>query len=185
VVGSHTINKKQLKKAAIITGSAMGVAAIAVGSVFAARYLGSSGSLSAANATVGAPVKKFAQSMAEEPIGIVHAARGKHHGFTFPGRGGLTDPLIEYDKAGFHTLQDAKGAAFKRYGDRLEKIAAKYPDPAGRLDRSGRGIFHEVMLPESMAKMVNNVDDVVDVTWPLIKDKYDALYDLMPGVRLS
>ncbi len=56
----------------------------------------------------------------------------------FLSRGGLTDPLKEYEKAGFDTLANN---SFSRYGDRFEKIAARFDDPEGRRDFSGRPIF--------------------------------------------
>ncbi len=112
--------------------------------------------------------------MAKEPIGIVHSSRGKNRGYTFLQRGGLDNPGEEMIKAG---LDRMNAGEFKRYGERSEKVAARYLDPEGRKDFSGRRIGHDVVLPESMAKKVSNLSDVEAMTWPLIKDVYQVLWD--------
>lgn len=174
--GSPKVTKQQVKKAAIILGAAVGVAAIAVGSAYAVKNIkGSMGDINISDISVPPAAKKFAESMAREPVGIVHASRTKNRGFTFPGRGGMSDPYSEWSKAGFKPEGVPVGAW--RYGDRNEKIAANFPDPLGRRDRGGRPIHHEVMIPEEVAKNIHDLKDVPDVAWSMIKDTYDALYD--------
>lgn len=183
-VGSRHFDKKQVRKAAIIFGSAVGVAAIAAGGAYAAHRFGASelGSTKISDLPKPSPsVVKFVDSMAKEPVGIVHAARGKNYGFTFPGRGGLEKPMTEYLKSGLAGTGGGGGGVppgyFARYGDRMEKVAANFKDPLGRKDFAGRDISHDVMLPESLAKGVNSAEEAAAVAWPLIKDKYDALYE--------
>ena len=182
--GSPRFTKQQVKKAAVIFGAAVGVAAITVGSVYAAKHMkGSMGDIKVSDISIPPAAKKFAEAMAKEPVGVVHGARTKNKGFTFPGRGGLSDPSAEWMKAGFtgSGLPAGVDPATKthawRYGDRGEKIAAVFPDPLGRRDRAGREIHHEVMLPEEVAKKVKDLSDVPKVAWDLIKDTYDALYE--------
>lgn len=164
------------KKAAVIFGSVVGVAAIGAGAYYAKKHYGIS--LNSVNkfakTEVAKPTKQFAQAMAKEPLGIVHSSRGKHHGYTFPQRGGLTDPESEFMRAGLG--QGQSHGHFARYGNRLEKVAATFHDPEGRTDFSGRRIVHDVILPESLAKEVNNIDDVQKLVWPKIKDVYDSFY---------
>lgn len=164
-------SRKGLKKAAVILGSAAAAAAIAVGTAY---VLSRDNDIPLSKAHPSETGKKFSESFAKEPVGIVHAARGKNRGFTFPQRGSLDDPLKEYAKAGF---DDLASNSHKRYGDRQEKVAAKFDDPEGRKDFAGRPIEHEVMLPESMAQPVKTLSDVVSTAWPLIKDTYETLYN--------
>lgn len=118
--------------------------------------------------------RRIAESLTQEPVGIVHSSRAYRKGFTFPQRGGLSDPQVEYTRAGF---AQREGEFVKRYGDRGEKVAARFNDPEGRTDFTGRGIEHEVMLPESLARGVYTLDQARNVSWPLIEDTYAAFYD--------
>lgn len=169
----HSFSKK---KAAVIIGSAVGIAAIAIGAAYAQRYLGSVPDLKISDVHIPEAAKKFSSSMAKEPVGIVHAARGRSKGWTFPQHGGLSNPISEYDKAGFSKFE-SETTLFHRYGDRQEKVAARFVDPYGRKDFSGRPILHEVMLPESLAKNANNLSEAIHLAWPLIKDTFQALYE--------
>lgn len=173
-VSTKDSSRKNLKRAGIILGAAVGIAAIAGGAYYAKKHFNVSMKDSA---NISDSAKKFAKSMAEEPLGIVHSSRGRNVGFTFPQRGGLTDPLSEHGKVNW----TSSGEMFQRYGNRSEKVAARFLDPEGRLDRAGRIIPHEVMLPEALAKDVHDVDGVRKKVWPLIKDTYDALYKAEPG----
>lgn len=175
---TKTISSKELqpksntkRNAAIILGSAAVATAIIVGAVYAKRHMGvKTKDISNASETT----KKFAEGLAKEPVGLVHSTRGKIRGFSFPQHGGLTDPIKEYDKSGL--TKDLSDNAFIRYGSKNEKIAARFIDPLGRKDAAGRLIPHEVLLPEDMARGINNHDDVVKKTWPLIKDIYNGFY---------
>lgn len=171
------LSRRNRRNAAIILGSAVGIAAIALGASHVAKHMNvpleKVDLAKASESTERA--KKLAKAMAAEPVSIVHASRGKEKGFTFPAYGGLTSPLVEYDKAGFQDTTERE--FFKQYGDRMEKVAARFNDPQGRLDAAGRIIPHEVMLPEDLAKGVTSLKDVQDRAWPLIKDTYEVLYN--------
>lgn len=162
-------NKK--RNAAIVLGSVVAVTAIAAGALYAKKHMGAS---TKDISKVSETTKNFAESMAKEPVGIVHATRGKARGFTFPQHGGLNHPLREYDKSGL--TRDMSDTAFIRYGNRNEKIAARFLDPLGRKDLAGRPIPHEVLLPEEMARGIKSHSDVVSKIWPLIKDTYAPFY---------
>lgn len=172
--GSGESKSSKVKKAAIIFGSAVGAAAIAIGSAYIANQMRTDGDRRMADISTSPRADQLAKALVQEPVGIVHASRGRNKGFTFPQRGGLSEPTVEYQKAGFDNMPP--GPAMRRYGERNEKVAARYNDPEGRRDFASRPIFHEVMLPESMAKGVHNVSDAERVSWPLIKDTYAALY---------
>lgn len=116
--------------------------------------------------------KEFAEKMAkEEPTSVIHAARGKNTGVSFLKRGGLTNPLHEFDK-GFGTSEPTVGT-FKRYGDKLEKVAVSFYDPEGRTDRAGRKIVHDVILPEQHARQVGTHTAAARKAWSLIKKGYE------------
>lgn len=167
--------RAKYKKAAIILGSAAAIAAVAGGAYYVHKNYNVNVSSLAKSAATTDKGKTFAQAFSKEPVGIVHAARGRSRGFTFPGHGGLDSPLSEYTKA-FGSSEDGGANFVRRYGTQLEKVASRFLDPEGRLDQSGRPIFHEVMLPAALAKGVETESDVVRVAWPLIKDTYAALY---------
>lgn len=159
------------KKAAVILGSAAVAAGLIVGGVYAKKHFGvKTSDIKGSSETA----KKFAQSLAKEPVAIVHSSRGHSKGFHFLQRGGLDNPLKELERAGVGDSTPV--GTFKRYGDNLEKVYASFHDPLGRKDAAGRLIPHEVFLPESLAKGVNNHDEAVKKAWPLIKDTYDAMY---------
>lgn len=169
----HHLDKKS---AGIILGSAVAAAAIGGGIIFAHQYMG----LQLKNLSgVTKPAEQFTKAMAEEPLGIIHSARGRNVGFMFPQRGGLSDPLHEYN-LGFGG-DDHSHTFFRRYGDNLEKVAVRFPDPLGRKDHAGRIIPHDVLLPESLAKGVSNANDAEKVAWPRIKDVFGALYESQYG----
>jgi len=165
-----TNRAKHIKTAAIVLGSAAAIGVIAVGALYAKKKFGTP------IPSVAAKGEVFAKVFAKEPVGVVHATRGRNIGFSFPQRGGLSDPIREYDLSGL-AANTADTKFFRRYGDRQEKIAARFIDPLGRTDRASRPIFHDVMLPESLASGITKHEEVEGRIWPLIKDTYAALYD--------
>lgn len=170
------VSREKLQKAGTIFASAAAAVAIAAGAAYVANQAGAPSSSEPSETG-----KKFVDAFAKEPVSIIHAARGKNAGWGFPQRGGLSDPVAEYQKSGL--VEDASPNMFKRYGDRQEKVAARFPDPEGRKDFAGRPIEHEVLLPESMAKNVTKHDDVEPLVWPMIKDTYEVLYDTSDTLR--
>lgn len=172
-------SSRDYKKAVIIAGSVLGVAAIAVGGAYLAKKSGVSISdlRKSTNPEALANGQKMAKAFAKEPTGLVFASRGKEHGTTFLQFGGLPDPLGEYDRAGFNFGEVPTGT-MRRYGDRKEKIAVNFLDPEGRLDAATRPIFHEVILPEGLAAGITNFDEAVSKVWPMLKDQADVMYSL-------
>lgn len=169
--------KATAKKVAIGTG----VLIAAAGAAFVAYKLHQNGSLSlssvkkATKATTPA-TKSAVKKVVQEPVDIIHASRGKNHGFMFLRQGGLSSTLGEYDRAGFSSTEARE--FFKRYGTNNEKVAARFPDPLGRKDFAGRTIPHEVIVPASMSHGIHNIQDVIEKIWPHLKLAHDALYDI-------
>lgn len=158
------------KKMAIVLGSAVVAASIAAGGLYVKKRLnGSVKNLPKPTKTV----KKFTDSLANEPMHIVHSSRGRNRGYTFLRDGGVKDPEGLF--AGLGSAESGPGF-FKRFGKDNENVVARFLDPEGRKDFSGRPIGHDVILPRSMAKDVHNADDVAKVAWPHIKDLFAAYY---------
>lgn len=156
---------------------AIGVGALtaAAGTAYVGYQLHKNGKLpfKSIKASTSAAAKSKVENIIKEPTDIIHAGRSKHAGFRFLKSGGLSDALHEYEKAGF---ERERGDFFVRYGDRAEKIAVRFTDPAGRRDAATRPLFHELIIPESMSKDVHGLDDVKTKIWPLVKDSYESFY---------
>lgn len=158
------------KKVAIGLGSAALAAGIIAGGIYAKKHFGTSTS-SIKDVSSG---KKLAESLIQEPTSIIHSSRGHSKGFHFLERGGLNNPLLERDIA--KVSDSTPIGTFKRYGNNLEKAFVSFHDPLGRRDAAGRVIPHEVFLPKHLADGVNTHEEAVKVAWPLLKDKFDAMY---------
>jgi hypothetical protein len=169
-----SLDKKKLKKAAIITGSVLAAAAITAGTIYATKQLrGPPGGLNVSDIS-GTTGEAFVKKVFQEPTDIIHATRARTKGFEFRKKGGLPDAFVEWQK---NDDGSSLGAAFKRYGDRSEKVVGTFLDPLGRKDQAGRVIPHTVILPEHLAKGVHNADDLFNKAWPLIKDDFEKFYD--------
>jgi hypothetical protein len=159
------VDKKALAKRVAIGA---GILAAAAGAAYLAsqNYKSTStNSLSDSSIRAGSHSAKV---IASEPTSIIYSGR-RNSGTSFLKTGGVPSAIQEYDKAGF---SDSSGEMFKRYGSNKEKVAAKFLDPDGRKDSSGRPIYHEVIVPASMSQNLNSVDDVVKETWPHLRDSY-------------
>lgn len=170
------IDKKKAKKVAIVAGSVLLTAAVVAGSIYVSKNL--NGSVGAAKLAAlpknQSTAKDFATNLLKEPTDVIHATRGKNQGFQFRKNGGLSDPFVEWSK---NDSGHGAGPSFLRYGDKGEKVIGTYLDPLGRKDRAGRVIPHSVILPKHLADNVHNADDLIRVSWPLIKDDFDKFYD--------
>lgn len=163
-------NFKRNKRVAIILGSVAAAAAIGTGAYFIKKKMGVS-----VSETINAPAnaKKFAEAIAKEPIDIIHVGPNRNAANAFLQGGGLKSSLHEYEKAG---LENMPNNQFKRYGNVNEKIAARFLDPERRIDRAGRPVHHDVILPKSMTKDINNIEDVIKVAWPKLKPLFNAYF---------
>lgn len=161
----------KLKKAAVIVGTAAAVTLLVAGTVYASKHMNKP---APTNVIPSLKTKAFVEAKMPELVGVLHASRGKERGFSFMQKGGLPDPLREYDKAPFNERTERSFIA--RYGANQEKVAARFLDPEGRKDAAGRPIPHEVILPKELAKDVHSLDDAISKVWPLIKDTYAQEY---------
>lgn len=170
----------KLKKTAKIAGGVLVAAAVVAGSVYLAKHpellqKAINPKTKSGNAKKG---KEFVDSLIKEPTSPIHAARTKNNGYDFQMKGGLRDPLPEYDRAGFQKNPFLEENGHVRYGSKKEKVAVTFKDPHGRKDRAGRTILHEVIIPESHAAGIKNFEDAKSKAWSLVKDTYDPRYDL-------
>lgn len=157
------------KKVALGAGTLLIVAGTAV----AVHQLRKNGYLKAKDVPkIAAEGKKIADKILEEPMDLIHATRGKTKGFTFLKQGGVPTFLQEYENAFGH--DSGQTGVFKKVGG---KIAVSFLDPDGKKDFAGRLIPHEILIPKSMAHGINNVDDVMEKIWPLLKDQYESYYN--------
>jgi hypothetical protein len=165
------------KKAAIVLGSVFAVAAVGAGAYYAKQHFGVSVS---SIPTPKDSTRKFTESLAREPVGIIHSSRGRNRGYAFLRDGGV-DGLDQFmsEEAGFGGGQNH--GFFRRFGPDEGQIAATFRDPLGRRDRAGRDIVHDVVLPRSMAQDVRSIDDVQRVAWPQIRDLFGAFYESEQG----
>ena len=165
---SETKKMSKGKKLAIILGSAAVLAATAGGAYYVNKHLkGSARNLPAPTAAK----KKFVESLVQEPTHIVHSSRGKNRGYAFLRDGGVNDPEGLFAKIG---MDRADVGFFKRLND--GSVAARFLDPKGRKDFSGRPIGHDVLIPASMARDIKGADDAAKVAWPHIKDLFEPYY---------
>ena len=171
--------RRQLaKKVAIGAGILAAVAATA----YVGYQLSTNGKVSVRDiAKTSTDTKKKAEDFAKkfmEPDDFILSTRSRDHGHTFLKKGGLPDAMYEYERAGFgHGRANEHGEFFSRYGQNSEKVAARFTDPEGLKDRASRPIFHEVVVPKSMASQISSLDDVREKVWPLLKDEYRRFYD--------
>ncbi len=162
--------RERFKKAAIATG----VLTVAAGSAYVAYTLNKDGKLPVKSLRPNA-VKDGKNAVSalihEEPTSVIHASRGKDVGFRFLKKGGVPDPMHEYEKAFNDSMS---GDLFQRLPD--GKVAVRFMDPEGRKDFAGRLIPHEVIVPATMSSGLNSVSDVVQNLWPILKPAHDEMY---------
>ncbi len=174
---ASTSNHAKLKKATIIGGSVAGAALLAGGAYYLATHGGLPiSSLSSASKTAG---KKLVEEAVKpkELTDVIHASKGKgREGFKFLKKGGLIDPLQEFEK-GFGQHASPNPGEFLRYGAKAEKLAVAFLDPLGRKDAAGRVIPHEVILPAHHAEGINTYADAVKKAWSLVGHDYNKYFE--------
>lgn len=103
---------------------------------------------------------------------LMWATRGKDWGFRFLDDAGEADPLPLYRQA-FINHELATELVHKDIGF----TAARIEDPLGRRDHSGRVIPHDFVLRGQMAEGINTPEDVREVIWPLVAQKFEEIWD--------
>lgn len=164
--------RERAKKVAIGTGLLIAAA----GTAYVGYKLHEGGHLSVSKLPQAKPeVKKKVESIMTEPSDLIYASRMRDKGFSFVRKGNLPDPLPEYDRA--FGANSGERNVFKRYGDNNEKIAVSFDDPDGRMDRAGRIIPHEVVIPRTMAEGINTHAEAVSKAWSIVGPKFATDYD--------
>ncbi|MEI7054251.1 hypothetical protein WBG06_00420 [Nocardioides sp. CCNWLW239] len=106
------------------------------------------------------------------PEGLIWATRGRLWGFRFLLRGGMNDPLLEYERV-FGDLSE-EPLAWGRGG---AQGGLRFPDPRGRRDAAGRVIPHEFVVPSDVADRVGSAAEGRDQVWPLVAGVYANFWD--------
>lgn len=107
------------------------------------------------------------------PERLIWATRGRSWGFRFLLTGGLSDPLLVYERS-FADLED-EPTTFHRAA--AGKVALRFPDPLGRRDASGRIIPHEFVVFGDLADEIESVEDGLQRVWPLVAEAYAGVWD--------
>lgn len=159
--------KARAKKVAIGAGVLVAVA----GAAFVAYKLHQSGHLSLSDIRKAKPSPQARKVVKEvrEQTDILHVSHGKKSVFTFYKRGGLQDPLSEYEKV-FGT-NEFQHNMFKRLND--GRVAASFRDPHNRKDHAGRMVEHQIIVPKSLSGKLNTITDVIQHIWPKLQDTYN------------
>ena len=103
---------------------------------------------------------------------LIWATRGRSWGFRFLFDGGLSDPLLVYERS-FADLEDEPTTCHRAAGN----VALRFPDPLGRRDASGRVIPHEFVVFGDLADEIESVEDGVQQVWPLVAEAYARVWD--------
>ena len=103
---------------------------------------------------------------------LIWATRGRFWGFRFLLKGGLSDPLLVYERS-FADLGDEPTICHCAAG----KVALRFPDPLGRRDASGRVIPHEFVVFGDSADEIKSVEDGRQHLWPLVAGAYAEVWD--------
>ena len=104
--------------------------------------------------------------------GFIWATRGRTWGFRFLRTGGFEDPLDVYDTV-FSELDD-QAEAWARVDD---KLALRFPDPAGRRDAAGRVIPHDFVLFGPWVHRINSLEHGSRLIWERVADEFEDVWD--------
>ena len=103
---------------------------------------------------------------------LIWATRGRFWGFRFLLKGGLSDPLMVYERS--FAGHDDTPATWRRAAG---TVALRFPDPLGRRDASGRVIPHEFVVFGDLADEIESVEDGLTHIWPLVAEAYARVWD--------
>ena len=174
------MSPERKKAIAIAAGSAALVLGLAVtGVLLKQNQTKKLADIARSSAAKKAAEKLVKDKAAEKITSVVHFTRGYDIGSLPLLKGGSSDPIVARTRSPLDTMYESatKNGEMKRYGDNLEKIAALFLDPKARKDSHGRIISHEVLIPEDLAKGINNIDDVKTKIWPMISENYDRFFE--------
>lgn len=103
------------------------------------------------------------------------ATRGREWGFRFLERGGLDDPLLEYEAA-FAGLENETEVC-EMVGDRL---VLRFPDPLGRRDAAGRVIPHDFVVFSPDSADLRTVGEAIESIWqsPGVASRFAQIWEL-------
>lgn len=106
------------------------------------------------------------------PRRLIWATRGRTWGFRFLLDGGLSDPLLEYERV-VADLGDEPTAWRRAAG----KVALRFPDPQERRDAAGRIIPHEFVVPGDVAEDIQSAEEGEQLVWPHVEETYARVWD--------
>ena len=106
------------------------------------------------------------------PEGLIWATRGRCWGFRFLLDGGLSDPLLEYERV-FADLGDEPMVWRRAAG----KVALRFPDPLGRRDAAGRVIPHEFVVFGGFANDIQSAEEGLQQVWRHVAQAYARVWD--------
>ena len=168
--------RAKAKKVAIGTG----VLVAAAGAAYVANSMSKKGSLPISSLNRKPPkaaeVKKLVDKAVESPTSLVFSTRTKNKGFSIYDKGGLSNPFGALESAGMITgRNELQPGNIRKLKD--GSVAAVMHDPRGRKDSAGRVIPHSMIIPKSMSAGIDSISDVASKIWPLLEDRYAAMYD--------
>lgn len=102
---------------------------------------------------------------------IIWATRGHSWGFRFLLRGGLADPLLEYERVIGQLSEEPEA-----WGSFSGKVGVRLRDPDGRKDASGRPIPHQFVVSDDLAPSISSLEDAKSRLWPLVADVYAEVW---------
>lgn len=105
------------------------------------------------------------------PVRLIWATRGHSWGFRFLLDGGLSDPLLEFERS-FANLEYEPTVWRRAAG----KVALRFPDPLGRRDAAGRVIPHEFVVFGDLADEIDSVEDGLLHVWPRVAAAYSRVW---------
>lgn len=106
------------------------------------------------------------------PEGLIWATRGRFWGFRFLLDGGLSDPLLEYERI-FADLGDEPTVWRRAAG----KVALRFPDPLGRRDAAGRVIPHEFVVFGDFVNDIQSAEEGLQLVWGQVAQAYAQVWD--------
>jgi hypothetical protein len=105
-------------------------------------------------------------------VNLIWATRGRSWGFRFLLDGGLSDPLSTYERA-----FDGAGGERTHCRQVGSHVAVRFPDPLGRLDKSGRVIPHDIVVESALATGIRSAEDGLRIIWPLLAPAFEKVWD--------